>query len=447
MARNPLVSVIIPTHNSEKYVLECVKSVMNQTYINIEIICVDSSVDRTLEILNDLNNNDERIKIIEDANGSYGHKLNVGIAHASGDYVAIVESDDYILPETYEHLLNGIEVEDIDYIKSTGTNHFADVDSRRVFCPENNENLEKYANQIIDLTQDREIAFVGLPRIWTALYRRDFLREKGIVANETPGASFQDTSFTLLVAILAQKCIYKQGAFYCYRNDNQGSSVKSKNKVFCVCDEYKHIENVLSKQNLWTDSNRERIMRYKLATYIWNLYRLDKDIAEEFVMGIASEMKEYPNSVLDACTQGEKNLYHTLVNIVKMRDVLKQREKTLYQWEELLREKGERKYVLISAGNIGKTVLWLQEFRGKDFVLEIADNNYMVLTDKITGYTVKSVEDVVSVYPNEKYLIANKNHCEELTEQLKGLGIKTEQIKSLGYLSRVEIFNIFNEYF
>ena len=90
-----MVSIIVTVHNADKYIRECLDSVVNQTYKDIEIICVDGgSKDLSPEILKEYQARDNRIRIINDINTSYGHKINIGIKEAKGDYVAVIESDD-----------------------------------------------------------------------------------------------------------------------------------------------------------------------------------------------------------------------------------------------------------------------------------------------------------------------------------------------------------------
>ena len=93
----PKVSVIIPVYNVEKYLRQCLDSVINQTLKDIEIICVDDgSTDNCPNILDEYAAKDARIKIIHKKNEGYGKAMNVGISHASGEYIGIVEPDDYI---------------------------------------------------------------------------------------------------------------------------------------------------------------------------------------------------------------------------------------------------------------------------------------------------------------------------------------------------------------
>lgn len=436
--KNILISVIIPTHNSEKFVKECVESVLAQTYKNLQILCIDSSIDNTVSILQELQKKDSRIEIIQDANGSYGHKLNVGIANATGKYIAIVESDDYILPETYEMMLKDIEDEDIDYIKASGTNNFADIKGRRVFYPEYTIEDESCLNRVIDLEKEHELAFISLPRIWTALYRRDFLLENKIVANETPGASFQDTSFTQLVAFLAKKCVYKKGAFNCYRNDNPESSVKSKSKVCCVCDEYKHLKKILQQQQKLTEETKTRILKLKLGTYVWNLRRLDDEVAEEFKDAIRLEMNEYTPELLSSFAKEEKLLYELLTDREALDRDRTRTEAALGLWNQLLDICETQEVVLVGAGAIGRNVLWLQELMERKFIFAVGDNN---ATGSVESYAIEEIENIVKRYPDRQYLIANKYHSDEMQEQLVSLGVSKENILCLKEnLDKLQIF-------
>lgn len=105
----PLISVIIPVYNVEKYVGKCLDSIIHQTYTNLEIIVVDDgSTDASGKICEDYANKDSRIKVIHQKNGGLSDARNTGIKNAHGQYVGFVDSDDWIEPETYESLYNNI---------------------------------------------------------------------------------------------------------------------------------------------------------------------------------------------------------------------------------------------------------------------------------------------------------------------------------------------------
>ena len=103
----PLISVIIPIYNVEEYVEECIQSVLNQTYKNIEVILVDDgSTDGSGEICNTYS--DERITVIHQENKGLAEARNVGIAAANGEYIYFIDSDDYISKTLIENLLMSI---------------------------------------------------------------------------------------------------------------------------------------------------------------------------------------------------------------------------------------------------------------------------------------------------------------------------------------------------
>ena len=114
-----LVSIIVPVYNVENYLEKCISSLLNQTLQDIEIICVnDGSTDNSLQILKEFAICDSRIKIISKDNSGYGDSMNVGIANAQGEYIGIVESDDFALGDMFANLYLIIKEKEADVIKS-----------------------------------------------------------------------------------------------------------------------------------------------------------------------------------------------------------------------------------------------------------------------------------------------------------------------------------------
>ena len=111
----PCVSVVIPAYNEERYLKECLDSVISQTYRNLEIICVDDgSTDKTPEILADYASADRRIRVIRQENSGLSVSRNRGIEAAQGKYLYFLDSDDYILPDHFEKLIPVMERDDLD---------------------------------------------------------------------------------------------------------------------------------------------------------------------------------------------------------------------------------------------------------------------------------------------------------------------------------------------
>ena len=101
----PKVSIIVPTYNVAEYLDQCMTSLINQTLKDIEIIAInDGSTDNSLEILKRYAEKDSRIKIIDKENGGYGIGMNIGLDNCTGDYVGILEPDDYVKTSMYGDL-------------------------------------------------------------------------------------------------------------------------------------------------------------------------------------------------------------------------------------------------------------------------------------------------------------------------------------------------------
>ncbi len=105
----PLISVIIPIYNMEQYLARCLDSVLNNTYRNLEVICIDDgSKDSSLEILREYEKRDSRIVVIAKENGGVSSARNAGLDRASGRYVAFIDPDDFVHPQYFSRLLDAI---------------------------------------------------------------------------------------------------------------------------------------------------------------------------------------------------------------------------------------------------------------------------------------------------------------------------------------------------
>ncbi len=103
----PKISVIVPAYNAEKSIEKCVRSILNQTYKDLEVIVInDGSTDNTIDILGKLKKTDKRLKVFSIENGGVSHARNFGIDNATGDYITFVDSDDYIDSDMYKCLID-----------------------------------------------------------------------------------------------------------------------------------------------------------------------------------------------------------------------------------------------------------------------------------------------------------------------------------------------------
>ena len=176
--KEPLISVIIPIYNVEKYLYQCVESVAKQTLKGLEIICVnDGSKDNSLAILKELAEKYDNIKIIDKENGGYGKAINAGLDMAAGDYIGIVESDDIAAPDMFETLYRLSKNGTVDVVKA----NFWDYYDRPGKAPEAIVNKERASTLKLDepfsLAENPELSW-GHPSVWSAIYRREFLGGK-----------------------------------------------------------------------------------------------------------------------------------------------------------------------------------------------------------------------------------------------------------------------------
>ena len=287
----PKVSIILPVYNVEQYLRECLDSVINQTLKDIEIICVnDGSTDNSLEIMKEYAANDNRIKIIDKPNSGYGHSMNVGINAAQGEYLGIVEPDDYITLDMYETLYNKAIEYNLDFIKADFQRFLGDIDNR-TFIYEKLDNTNKFYNKVLNPQENIEL-FKLTMNTWSGIYKLEFLNQNHIRHNETPGASFQDNGFWFQTFALAQRVYFINKPFYMNRRDNINSSVKNKEKVYSMKHEYDFILEFLNKhQNL----KEKLIYLYSYAkfnNYLFNFHRIDNKFKKEFLELYSQELKQ-----------------------------------------------------------------------------------------------------------------------------------------------------------
>lgn len=282
----PLVSVLVPCCNVEKYVRQCLESIKHQTLKNIEIICInDGSKDNTLDILLDYERQDERFIVIDKPNTGYGDSMNVGISRCRGDYIGIVESDDFIEPNMFEVLYQTAQDNQLDIARCCYFRHCNGKDT-----PVMNEFVPK--NIVIQPLNTQKV-FYQAPAIWVGLYNRSWLLENKIGFLPTPGASYQDTSFAFKTYALAKRFLMVDIPLLHYRTDNQNSSVNNPGKVFCVCDEWDEIYRFARVNPQVFEALRRIIPVLQMGTYMWNLHRLKDELKMDFLKRWSYECKQH----------------------------------------------------------------------------------------------------------------------------------------------------------
>lgn len=284
------VSIIMPACNVETFLRECMDSVVNQTLKDIEIICVDDgSKDSTGEILDEYAAKDERIKVIHKVNTGYGNSMNVGLDNATGEYVGVIETDDWADLDMFEKLYAVAKEYDADVVKSNYYTYVTHPEPKSTYF----EVLAQYDNyDKVFCPLDFQEVYRVRPSIWTGIYRREMLVKNQVRFNETPGASYQDTGFAFKVWTSAERAVLVKDAYLHYRTDNANSSVKSTAKIFCLCEEYQSIDTFLEMYPEKRERLRKMEASLKYESYRWNYERLSLEFKYCFLLQMKEELED-----------------------------------------------------------------------------------------------------------------------------------------------------------
>lgn len=245
--REDLISIIVPVYNVEKYLEECVDSIINQTYKNLEIILVDDgSTDNSGKICDEYKEKDNRIVVIHKKNGGLSSARNEGMKYAKGAYLQFVDSDDYMDNDMVEMLYNMIITESADismcshYILKNGNIYSDATNGKYVFS--NEEALE-------ELLLDRTIRFYA----WNKLFRKELFED----VCYPEGRLFEDILAMPEVFAKAKKIAFEDVPKYYYRQ--REGSILHKQTIKLGID---YIEAVLDMEEYL------RKLPYKLDKYI-----------------------------------------------------------------------------------------------------------------------------------------------------------------------------------
>lgn len=250
MKRN-LVSVIIPAYQCEKWISRCLKSIMEQTYGNLEIIIInDGSVDNTGSICDNYSKKDKRIKVIHQQNLGASKARNIGIDNAKGKYIYFVDADDYIEKECIEKLVSGML-----YGQITICQFYNDTTTI------NKKNIEKKANTIIKCTREDIFKRMLNPKcdcedicygyLWNKIFIKDIIQKENIHFS-SDCIMWEDMLFCCKYVNVIKSGIYIYEKLYHYNTKNQHSMSHklSSNSVDSWKRAAEEIQKIILKNNL-----------------------------------------------------------------------------------------------------------------------------------------------------------------------------------------------------
>lgn len=177
---NPLVSIIIPVYNGEQTIERCLASIRNQTYKNFEVLMInDGSKDHSLQVLNKFEKNDERFHVINKINTGVSDTRNIGITKARGEYLQFVDSDDWVVKDALETLVNAASNKDCELVITD----FYRVVGHKIYTKghipaESIINRKIFAEYMMKAPAN---FYYGV--MWNKFYRKDIIQKNNIRCN------------------------------------------------------------------------------------------------------------------------------------------------------------------------------------------------------------------------------------------------------------------------
>ena len=431
----PKLSVIMPSLNVASYIAECIESVCKQTLFDIEILCIDAgSDDGTYEILTEYKARDSRIRLIRSKVKSYGYQVNLGIKEARGEYIAIVETDDYIKPEMFNILVSLAEENDLDIAKSNFTFFFDLKNGDRVFRKSYNfePNSEIY-NKIIS-TSDNFLYLTYDANIWKGVYRKSFLIENKIKLSETPGAAYQDIGFVFLTLMCAKRIMYIEESLYMYRMDREDASSYSVKALSNSKYEYKRLMDLIGNSASYND---KKALYYKMAVSFRDEY--DKVLVKEKYdynsKFLTENIKWFKKELKNAQILGffDKNDYdeqwwsetELIFNNPSQYAMELQEKKEVRR--RIIDELKSSNVIVFGAGRRGAYIVGVLLQNGVD-ILRLVDNCKGKYGTKLQGIEITSIQACIKEMPDAYYVVANKKYENDICEQLLEMGLCTHKI-------------------
>ena len=434
------VSIIMPSLNVVNYIDECMKSVLVQTLYEKEIICIDAgSTDGTWEkLLFYASAYKDKVSILlfQCEIKSYGYQVNIGIRAATGKYIAILETDDYVDQDMYNQLYNVAETNNVDFVKADYDSFVSYSENRKIFNNIRFFKNEKYKYNTVINPRKNIYLYINDHTIWRGIYKREFLLNNNILLNESKGAAFQDIGFSLQVLSTAKRAIFVDKSFYRYRLNREHSSINSINGLKYSYWEFSWLleNDILGKKLIYRDGvyaslvqtfcfelikalraeNYNADSEYIKPYYIWFRNQILNSINKKALNIDLFQLHPQLHSILD-------NIYDFSLKL-KCEDIALKEKK-----ERLLHSVKGKKIIIFGLGAYGNSLM--EYLYNYDINIHaLCDNNAALWNTEKHSLPVYSPTECTRLFPDNTYIVANKNNSQDIRKQLLDLGINEKNI-------------------
>lgn len=314
----PKISIIVPVYNTEKYLEQCLDSLLAQTFTDLEIICVDDgSTDNSLKILNDYKTRDERITVITQENQGQYAARNKGVEHSTGEWITFVDSDDWVGENCYETFINTLtnNTPPPDIFMFNGTsftkdeNNPEDLNLRDFFSV---DDWKKKSGEICTF-KDCKNPFEGNLSVYNKIYRKDFLEEHGINFEKS---SIMEDELYWIEAFCAAKSVYLcDEIFYFYRQQPDSTMHNLGAKVFDVFPVFKKIREKLIDYNYY-DMAKYAFLQHKFRQYAFFFFNTPEDLRTDFFNQAKQDLSQGKDFDISIVKRLKDNpLYFAFINM------------------------------------------------------------------------------------------------------------------------------------
>lgn len=313
------ISIIIPIYNSEKYIKECLDSLVNQSLSDIEIICVnDGSTDNTLFILNKFAQNDSRVKIISQENSGQGKARNIGIDVAKGEYISFIDSDDFVDKDFCLKMYNRAHEDATDITMCCV----------QLFDNQNNCNLPDeeicLLKPFVNEFEDKCFSFEDTKQYYfdriygiaaNKIFRTAFLKENNLKFPENIKAEDYLFFYNYWIKVERANICYEKLYYYRKNNVSSDTSTAVTTYGYCFLEHFRSIEKIIKNAGYWEEL-RIPFLDKKISGIDYWYNRTTKNFQPEFYKMITEEYKrmDLDRTTLDQINYDNKRLYLDIKN-------------------------------------------------------------------------------------------------------------------------------------
>lgn len=437
------VSVILPSLNVADYIRECMDSVISQSLQEIEIICVDAgSVDGTRKILSDYAQKDARVTVLDSSIKSYGRQVNIGLDHASGEYIAVLETDDWVERGMYQCLYEHASKDQLDYAAADFDMFFRLQSGEYYYLRHHlfgGERQGWYAKvlgpcQIAVLRADDYV-------LWRGIYNRDFIDRHRIRLHESPGAAFQDMGFLQQTKTYAKKAKYIDKSFYRYRQGRGEASSGKPEGLQYYQGEFLWLNSKFGQAGL--EKLHEKYYYYTMSIAFLTKYEQvlsvlkgrwqDKRLEGPWVWFKEQVFNAIKRGLLDEAIYG-REVWERLQLLLSSQESHarfmsdREREKKKPK-QELLEKIGDRPVIIFGCGTRGEKLMLFCE-RNQVKINAFCDNRQELCGGKKYGFPVILPSELESgeTGRNSVIVLSMRHGAEQAYSQLTGMGIEPGRV-------------------